>query len=289
MNKFFAMLAIAASTIFISACSSDDIDDEINDETKEMSFLVGSPSSDSRAVVDGLNSQNPAVIWEETDHILVWGQGQTQSHDFRWSAYQGNYHNFAAFTGTAFTADKYYIMYPKQSDAAFDGNGNITATIPTIQKATLNSFDPNAALCAGATKGQNDRSVSVLHACAFLKIKTVSDCKSITVSAVNPSAEGAEWKVAGKVTITASSAGTTITGYDQAVGTVTLNADGTASPTTTFPAGTYLIAIITSTKFPGIHVTVNYADGSKAEQSSSKEFQFNAANIYNLGTATPNN
>lgn len=287
MNKYFAMLTFAACSLFIAACSNNDTDDVINNESKEMSFLVGAPSSDTRAVVDNLDSQNPAVNWEGTDKILVWGLDQNSSHEFSFSNY-GKYHNYAAFTGTAFTADKYYIMYPKQDGATFDGNGNITATIPSIQKATLNSFDPNAAICAGATEGQNDRSVSILHACAFLKITTVKDCRSITVSAIDNTVDGAEWKVAGKVTIQASSTGAKITGYSEAVETVKLTADGTASPSTTFPAGTYLIAIITSTKFPGINVKVDYADNTNADKSSSNTFQFNAANIYNLGIAEAN-
>lgn len=287
MNKFLTMLAFAASTMFMAACSSDDTDDVVNDETKEMSFLVGAPSAGSRAVVSGLETQNPAVNWEGTDKIYVWGQGQTESHVFEFQKY-GNYHNYAAFTGTAFTAEKYYIMYPKQDGATFDGNGNITAIIPTVQKATLGSFDPDAAICAGATEGQSDRSVSILHACAFLKITTTKDCRSITVAPHDISVDGAEWKVAGKVTIQASSTGAKITGYSEAEGTVKLTADGTASPSSTFPQGTYLIAIITSTKFPGIHVTVDYADGTKAEQTNTSALQFNAATIYNLGIATPN-
>ncbi len=287
MNKFFTMLAFVAGSMLIASCSGSDTDDVIDNDSKEMSFIVGAPSSSTRAVVSGIGTQNPSVNWETTDKILVWGQGQTNSHSFAFQKF-GNYQNYAAFTGTAFTADKYYIMYPKQDGATFDGNGNITATIPSIQKATLNSFDPNAAICAGATEGQNDRSVSILHACAFLKITTVKDCRSITVSAYDNTVDGAEWKVAGKVTIQASSTGAKITGYSEAVETVKLTADGTASPSTTFPAGTYLIAIITSTKFPGIDVKVDYADGTNADKSSSNTFQFNAANIYNLGEAVPN-
>ncbi len=287
MNKYFAMFAFAASSLLIAACSNSDSDDVINNESKEMSFLVGAPSSNTRAVVSGIETQTPSVNWEETDQIFVWGEGETNSHTFTFQKY-GNYHNYAAFTGTAFTASKYYIMYPKQDGAKFDGNGNITATIPAIQKATQNSFDPNAAICAGATAGQNERTVSILHACAFLKITTTKDCKSISVSAHDKNVDGAEWKVAGEVTIQASSTGAKITGYNDAVETVKLTADGTESASTTFSPGTYLIAIITSTKFPGIDVTVDYSDGTKAEKSSSSTFQFNAANIYNLGTATPN-
>lgn len=286
MNKFLAMLAIATSTMFISACSSDDTDDIVNNESKKMSFLVGSPSSESRAVVSDLG--NPKVNWETTDQIIVWGETQKTNHVFSFSDY-GKNHNYAAFTGDAFKAEKYYIMYPNQSGASFDGSGSITATIPTIQKATANSFDPNAALCAGATEGQYDRSVSILHACAFLKIKTVKECKSITITATGSGDAGSEWKVAGEVTIVASSSGAKITGYNNAVGTVKMTANG-VDDTSTFSAGTYLLAVISSTKFPGIRAVVDYADGTKADKSASPTggFQFNAAYIYNLGTATPN-
>lgn len=291
MNKFFATLAFAASTIIFAACSSNDTDDIINDvidnEPKTMSFLVGTPSSNSRAVVSGLNDNaTPTINWEESDYIRVWGSGSETGYPYAFSSYTTSFHNYAAFTGTAFDASKYFLMYPNQTDATFDGTSNITATIPTIQTATLNSFDPNAAICMGATEGKEE-SVTILHACAFLKITTVKDCRSITISAKNKNTDGTNWKVAGKVGIEPSSAGAKIVDFSEAADAVKLTADGTANPSTTFPAGTYLIAIITSTHFPGLDVKVDYADNTNADKSTDQIFSFSAATIYNLGTATP--
>ncbi len=293
MNKYFAMLAFAASAMMISSCTSSDGDEGVGEITKIKSFVVSSPSSGSRAVVSGdVNDESPKVHWEETDKINVWGSGATTKYVYHFTKH-GNYKNYAAFEGTAFTAPKYYLMYPAQEGATFDGNGKITATIPTYQKARANSFDPDAAICSGATAGQTDTSVGLKHACAFFKITTVKDCQYVKVSPVGTSSTGEQWYMTGGINLTTSSSGSAITISEATggVGYVVLNAEGKESCSTTFSAGTYLIAFASSTQFPGIKIEVLYADGTKAETTNSSTIDgvsFTSGGIYNLGTATPN-
>ena len=250
--------------------------------------MVGSPSTDNtRAVIDNLIKKNPGVDWQETDKVFVWGLGSTTASTFSFKQY-GNYHNYALFEGTASPATKYYVMYPNQAGATFDGSGIISATIPHVQKATLMSFDPAAALCTGATEGQEDASVSIAHACAFLYITTKTDCKSITFKPTGTNSNGKPWFVTGDVKLVTSSSGCAIKIEDTANGYnyVKLTADGTENCESTFPAGTYVMAIASSTKFPGFEITVDYGLGeNNPHVSRVYTKQFNAGFVYNLGTA----
>lgn len=280
MNRVFYLLACAASALFVASCSDSESSDLTEKTPVEKSFTVGTPSSTTRAVVVGVNdSQNPSVNWESTDKIYVWGLGSKTASTFSQSQF-GKYHNYSTFTGTIIPAEKYWIMYPNQTGASFDGVDVISATIPNCQKAVSGSFDPAAAICTGATEGQDDASVSIKHACAFLKITTTQPCYSVTVSP----ATDATWKVTGDVNIQTSSSGNSLSFADNTYSYVKLTADGTENCTTTFPAGTYLMAIAPSTGFPGFTVVVDYGTSTPTVTKENK-IQFNAAYIYNLGTA----
>jgi len=276
MNRIFYLLACAASTLFVASCSYSESSDLTKNTPVEMSFTVGAPSSTTRAVVVGVNDQqNPAVNWETTDKIYVWGLGSTYASTFSQSQF-GKYHNYSTFTGTIIPAEKYWIMYPNQVGASFDGVDVISATIPNCQKAVSGSFDPAAAICTGATKGQDDASVSIKHACAFLKITTTQDCYSVTVSG--------NAEMTGDVKIQTSPSGNSLSFDDNTYTYVKLTADGTENCTTTFPAGTYLMAIAPNEGFPGFTVVVDYGT-STPTVTNSNTIQFNAAYIYNLGEA----
>lgn len=285
MNRFFYLLACAASTLFVTSCSDSEVSDVVDENAPvEMTFNVGLPSSETRAVVVGINDQNPAVNWETTDKIFVWGLGSTNASTFSQSEF-GDYHNYSTFKGTIVPAEKYWIMYPNQTGASFDGEGIISATIPQCQKAVSGSFDPAAAICTGATTGKNDQSVSIKHACAFLKITTRRPCYSVKVTP----AGDPNWYVTGDVEITASSSGSAVSfeNSKNPYSYVMLTADGTENCTKTFAAGTYLIAIAPSQSFPGITVEVDYTGNNDASVTNNPEggIQFNAAYVYNLGTA----
>ena len=91
----------------------------------------------------------------------------------------------------------------------------------------------------------------------------------------------------GGVTIETKSSGSSLVPpFSNGVPSVTLTADGTANCSSTFPAGTYLMAIIPSTGYPGIEISVDYGLGaSNPHVTNTSTLQLNAANIYNLGVA----
>jgi len=280
MKRFSYLLACAASALIVTACSDSETSDLTENTPVEKTFTLGIPSSTTRTVVDDLSAGSPYVLWETTDQIYVWGLGSTNASTFSQSKF-GSYHNYSTFSGTIVEADKYWFMYPNQEGASFDGSEIISATIPQCQKAVAGSFDPAAAICTGVTEGQNDLGITMLHACAFLKITTTKKCQSITVAPANDST----WKVTGDVQITTTSSGSSVATTDNGYSYVKLTADGTEDCTDTFEAGTYLMAIAPSSKFPGFTVTVDYPGNSDASVTNSNTVSFNAACIYNLGTA----
>lgn len=286
MNKYLSILACAAGLISFASCSESEVNEVIDNNPQLITFKVGAPSAGTRAVIAGdVNAQNVKVDWETTDKINVWGlNGSTTPTVFNQPEIDAEYQNYAKFEGIIAKASKYFVMYPDQAGAtiSFSGEkGNISATVPSVQKATANSFDPAAAICAGATKSDFDNTVEVLHACAFLKITTTKPCYSVTVTpATNKS-----YSMTGGVTIEASSSGSKIIGFPSGVPSVTLTADGTANCASTFPAGTYLMAIIPSTEYPGLDIMVDYGGDDKPHVTNETQLQLNAANIYNLGTA----
>ena len=283
--KRFYLLVCAAGILSITSCSESEVSEVIDNAPQKMSFTVGTSSSQTRATVRDLFTQNPAVDWQETDKVYVLGLGNTTASVFSFQQF-GNFHNYAQFTGTITPADKYYLMYPNVSGTTmvYDGEtGHITTTIPAVQKATLNSFDPAAAVCTGATKGNMDTKVEVQHACAFLKITTTKPCYSVTVT---PGTDK-NYSMTGGVVIETSSAGSALLPpFPNGVHSVTLTADGTADCKETFPAGTYLMAIIPSTGYPGVEISVDYGLGEyNPHVLNTNTIQMNAANIYNLGVA----
>lgn len=288
------MLACVAGTLSIASCSSDNT--EAVEKSTVKTFYVAAPSNSSRAVISGsLEDAGPKVIWEQTDKIKVWGKGLSAGEEFVWSSYS-RYHNTAAFTGTIADATEYFLMYPYQTEATLTESNDkvyINAKLPSVQKAVSGGFDPAAALCACASATKSSQSVELKHLCAYLKIKTQQPCKSITFSA-NPS-DTKIHKIAGqlKIDVTTENVSivqettTTNTGITAAgaVTSIKLTSDGTESPTTDIPAGTYLIAIPPHSAFPGLKVDIDYGNNNVVTTEHTTSHSFVAGYIYNLGKA----
>lgn len=287
MKKYLSMLAFAAGAFMIASCSGSEADEEINNDPKVITFKISSPSTtpSSRACIDGLNiGRTNDVIWQANDAISVFGNSDLTNHKLICKL--GSTNNEGQFVGDAFDSDTYYFMYPYQADATFDGT-TLTAKIPTIQKATKGSFDPQAAICGGkANKGAN--SVSLAHACTFFVLETDEryQCEYIKLEPVSST----DWFCTGGVKLKESSSGTAITISAETGGEsyVKLTADGTDNCSTTFDPGKYLMAVASSTQFPQLKVTVKYQGVAQklVSTTQSTSLTLTAGNLYNLGKAT---
>lgn len=301
MNRFYYLLACAGMLLFPS-CSESEVSDVTDNSPEVMSFEVYSPSSGSETTRTyipvgnpdtGIEATSPNVYWSETDKIWIWALGKddqtvSSSHLFSYTKH-GNHLNYATFEGYDFSSElesikKFVVLYPNQEGATCNNNSVVTCRIPNVQKATINSFDPAAAICAGSTTGNYDTNVSLKHACAFLKITVPKKCKSVIVAAAN----NPDWFVTGQIYLTAPSAGSKVEIANSPDGYryVMLTADGTMDCTSSFDPGTYAIAIAPSTGFPGLFIRVTYEDGVVVETTNNSDgIHFTSAFLYNLGTA----
>ncbi len=288
MKSIYALLACLASGFLAVSCSESEVNDVIDNSSKDKYFIIGAPSTNgTRACIENgnVNAISPAVIWEETDQINVWGKGSTNSCTYKFLEFRelANSAVFEKVSGNLdLEAGEYFVMYPAQSGATLTADSKISARIPEYQKAVANTFDPAAALFTGNTKAESSRDVELEHSCAFFKITTEKPCYSVTVKACNES-----WYLTGDVLLSTSSSGSRIsfTGVSNPCNFVKLTKNGTSNTSETFPAGTYLMSFACSTEFPGLDITVDYGDGDKPHVVNDKTFQFANGYIYNLGTA----
>lgn len=286
MKKYLSMLAFAAGSFMLGSCSSSDADEEIiNNDPKVMSFKVASPSASvsSRAKIENINATPLYGIWEAGDELSVFGNADNNNHKFTYVS-QAGAANSAKFEGTAFESDTYYLLYPYQENASINGV-NVTATIPTVQKATKGSFDPKAALCGN--RGSKDANIILKHACAFLMIETeIGNCDYIKIEPIVD--ENNPWYFTGGVVLEYSSSGAKIIKIDSTTHAekyAMLTADGTEGCTTPFPPGKYLIAIASSDSFPKFKVSARYTGKSEVHSTSTgNENVFTAGSVCNLGT-----
>lgn len=286
MKKYLSMLAFVAGSFMIASCSGSEAEEEIKNDSKIMTIKVSAPTTavGSRAKIEDINASSLFVKWENNDEVSIFGDADHSNHKFRYSE-AGSGANIAVFKGPDFESTNCFVLYPHQDDATFDGT-KIHATIPSVQKATKNTFDPKAAICGEkGTKAAFETSggISLKHACAFLQITTEEDCEYINVSV------DSDWYFTGGIDISESSSGVAVTINSSTGGKkyAKLTADGTEECTKTFPAGTYLIAIASSTSFPQFKVTVQYKNKAAiTSTSSSSSNNFSSAYVYNLGTAS---
>ena len=124
----------------------------------------------------------------------------------------------------------------------------------------------------------------------FFRITTTKPCYSVTVTAnaTTMAANGdLDWYITGDVFLNTNS-GASLINYDDTTSPcsfVKLTYDGTANCSEPFPAGTYLMAVACSTRFPGLDITVDYGGNDKPNAKDFETHQFDAGYIYNLGRA----
>ena len=154
----------------------------------EISITAGTESDESKAAFDSENY--PAIIWTGNDEISILG-ANTGNSKFTTSSTCTT----ATFTGLADLSDEVlYAVYPYDAEVAIpttdkDKGTNkdaelIKVTIPSVQTATANSFDPKAFV---AVAKSTDKNFTFRGIGAFMKFRLdkPEKVKSVTVVAHN--------------------------------------------------------------------------------------------------------
>ena len=267
-------MSIALLMAMASCSSSDDEVAEIKEESKliPMTFTATQESnSGTRAALITGNS----VVWQPDDKISVFdGTGAEGNHEFALTGdeEEGKFSGNASPDATKFTA-----VYPYTSGATLESDGRVSGiTLPAEQTATLNSFDPKAALMMAVSTEENKNKLDFKNAVSLVKVTTEFACKQIVLSS-NEDIAGTgtlNWKYIDIPSITfTSNQSKTVTLKPATVGGV-------------IAAGTYYIAICPHTS-NGFSISFINSDDTKAYiRTSTGENIFNRSKIKNLGTFT---
>lgn len=276
LNKL--ILGITSALICFCSCSKEEVNSEpVRGQKVTMTFGVGTSKAETtRAVVD-LNQALPYITWESGDQIEVFSVDGPEGAPFTLSEEIKSLPNWAVFTGTCARSSKYYLLYPAQDDTELVEGKYIVATIPDVQYARKNSFDPNAMIQTGATTDATKQDVALKNTCAFLYIDLPAGCSKVEVKPAN----NPNWYLAGKVKIETASGESKINGASAFLdGKHTVTLDGIGGV-----PGTYVICIAPSTECPGLKTTVTYTDNiTSVSNTNTNNLQFNSGYFYNLGT-----
>ena len=159
------MLMLSAGVMTLASCSSDDGlagTNSSNGQISKVTTLTAStPGSEvtSRSAIDG--TDNTKVDWQSGDALSVFDG--TNNNQYTLSSGEGT--TSGTFTGTP-SGTPAAALYPYNSEASYDGSV-ITATIPSEQTATADTYDPAAGLMVGTVSGT---AITFKHACAYLRV-----------------------------------------------------------------------------------------------------------------------
>ena len=262
-------MSIVMLMAMASCSSSDDEVAEIKEESKlvPMTFTATQESNaETRSALKG----GVGVDWQAGDEISVFdGTGAGCNHQFSLTgdASLGKFSGIASSEATSFTA-----VYPYTEGATLGEDGSVSGiTLPAEQTATLDSFDPKAALMMAYSTDKSK--LYFKNAVSLVKVTTDFDCKSIVLTAKE--------NIAGTGKLTYNSGAPSISFTSNQSKTITLKP---ASEDGVIAAGTYYIAICPQT-LSGFSISfINSADTKAYTRTSTKNNQFNRSGIRNLGT-----
>ena len=232
-SQVSSLLAAAVAAVAFVGCTSDDDfapQRESSGVKQSLTFTANADGGGAKCYAYGrqkthLMDDGRSVAFDADDAISVFDgvdNNEFRTEDGGTSVY---------LTGEAVETANYTALYPYQSGASLSGT-TLTATLPTEQKAVLNSYDPQANLSV-ATTTKEAMSFGFKNVCALVKFDTAEPLKKVVF--YGNSSEN----VAGALSIDMSNADApSVTGHATSI--TLLPAEGKAA----IPAGTYYIAVL---------------------------------------------
>lgn len=271
MKNYLYIVAIAASISAFASCSESEIENApVSNERIEKTFGVGTPSSFTRAYIDGFDRDHTTmdVVWDPNDKVTIFAKGHDIGDTFNYSGPMSQRNN-ANFSGKTYVADTYWALYPAQESARLLDNGYVQFNIPAKQNATKGTFDPAAGIQVGRA-GTGTSIISTRFAVSFISFHLSAGFSSVKISA-----KDSGWYLSGTVTADAHSNGTSIKSFVNCTNSVELvNING--------EEGDYVIAFIPTTDLKeGFSVDFQ---GKSMHLDYTFSQQFNAGNVYELGS-----
>lgn len=272
MKKYAYMIAAAVAVL---ACTKEN--NPANEPKPvepqplvEMTFgasLEENVSPSSRAAISGNKT-----VWTSSDKISVFDGAENREFS---STGEGATVNFS---GEAAAAEKYYALYPYQEGASCTEDGVIKATVPSVQTATLGSFDPAAALMVA----QGSERFDFKNVCSLIKVTVPDGVTGIT--SIEFSGNADEY-IAGEVNISFNESGLPIvSGTASVSGAASKTIVLKAAEGTTLAAGDYYIAALPNTYSQGLKLLIHYDNGMFQQAKATGELKVERSAVRPVGT-----
>ena len=178
------------------------------------------------------------------------------------------------FIGEIEEADQYYAAYPSSSVKAWNGQ-SVTMQLIGSQSAVLGGFDPNAHLYVAKTGG-DQKYFQFKNVCAYLKITTTQNLRSLTFSAESGK------KLVGEVKVDTGDP-TVIDLQGQGSNVISLLPFGSDF----IAPGTYYLSVLPCT-LSSLTVTAVGENSKSVSKTCVAQILFERAKIANFGTVTFN-
>lgn len=280
-KTYISLMALLSLGLVVTSCSNDD-EVVVNpgpvagthiktfNATQEGADIVTRTSIEAVYSDDKVSSTNPSgfdgykINWTAGDEITVY-DGTTTKKTGTISNITSDKTGATIASPVADGAMKFTAVYPQSvGDACTYSEKTVSGlVIPASQKATLNSYDPAAAIMTayldqtdyGEAATERKDELKFTNVCSFIKLTTNKAYKSIKVSVTSGTLSGS-YKSTDVSAIAPSFAyeSTSVLTADQAV---TLNP---ASPATTIAAGTYYICVAPNASIAGLQVDCTTSD-----------------------------
>ena len=269
MKKYILPFMSIAMLMAMVGCSSSDDAVAENKAVSKLVPMTFTATQESNAVTrSALNNRN-GVDWQAGDEISVFdGNGEEGNHQFSLTgdASSGKFSGIASSEATSFTA-----VYPYTEGAQLESDGSVSGiTLPAVQTAYKDSFDPKAALMMAYTEDKSQ--LNFKNVVSLVKVTTDFDCKSIVLTAKE--------NIAGTGTLSYNNGEPSITFDSNQSRNVTLiPADGES----VIAAGTYYIAIRPHTS---IRFSIDFINSDNSKLYTRRNEQkntFSRSRIKNLG------
>lgn len=199
--KLSYVLAAAIAALSIVACEKEAAIDTPNGDEVEVQ-TPGLVKKTFYATVEGSEPATKALLydtnktkWESTDAISVFVDDNTTNYEMTASAEGAS----TGFTGTIADGSNYIAVYPYSASIVYTpANAKpVEYSIPSVQEATLDSFDPKAAIFIANT---DDKSNNLTFKAAFALLKVSVDKDNVLAVYV----ENATLPMSGSIAINTS-------------------------------------------------------------------------------------
>ena len=269
--KFSLIAIVAMAAVSCAKEITPEVENTINPNLVEITLTAtGEYDEETKAAFSGY----PRIAWQAGDEISLLG---TKTGNQKLTTNAAGHQT--TFTGYAdVTDDVYYAVYPYDSNVTLNADGSLSGvTVPAIQKATANNFDPDAYIAVA--KSTDKESLYFMAVGGFVKfnLEDAENVKSVTMVMNGDSKNMAS--TASKTTITET--GVTHGGsYTNVSDRVKLEGD--------FESGkAYFMVVRPQPYSAGVTLYIEYKDGTiRSRKGTSALFESGKGRNYirNLGT-----